>query len=285
MKVLLDVMPEKIIRSNVAVVTVVTCDGCGTKNRLRESALDGHYRCGACHAVIADPFRRPCIRYPRLCLSFGKGVMRYCGLALVVGLLALVLYPMRRADGDQRNKDPVRAEMPLAVAASPTSHLPGSYTATNEPTFGVQPPPTTLRIIAPPARFLEPELPVPANGTVHPYTTADRVAPFNVKSSYGSNYLVKLVDATTAQPGLAVFVRGGENIELKVPLGTFIVKYAAGEKWFGEKYLFGPETGYSRATDPFVFQHSGNQVSGYTITLYKVPNGNLKTESISPEDF
>ncbi len=44
------------------------------------------------------------------------------------------------------------------------------------------------------------------------------------------------------------------EIEIKVPLGSYIVKYAVGEKWYGEKYLFGPETRYNKADEKFVFE-------------------------------
>lgn len=133
--------------------------------------------------------------------------------------------------------------------------------------------------------FLEPELPLPPNGEVFTYTDRKAVAPFEIKSSYGGNYLVKLADAVTDEPVLTVFVRGGDTVNLEVPLGTYFVKYAAGDKWYGYTHLFGPTTGYSKADKVFNFHYSDNRISGYTITLYKVRNGNLRTGSISASEF
>jgi hypothetical protein len=133
--------------------------------------------------------------------------------------------------------------------------------------------------------FNEPELPLPPNGKIQTYTSGAGLAPFEIKSSVGSSYLVKLTDVSTGQPVLTVFVRGGSSVELKVPLGTYVVKYAAGDKWYGYTHFFGPSTGYSKAAETFTFAYEGNRVMGYTITLYKVHNGNLRTESISPNEF
>jgi hypothetical protein len=63
------------------------------------------------------------------------------------------------------------------------------------------------------------------------------------------------------------------------------VRYAGGTKWYGDDYLFGPETTYSKADEVFTFEKVGNSVSGFSITLYKVVNGNLSTSSIEPTEF
>ena len=126
---------------------------------------------------------------------------------------------------------------------------------------------------------------MPASGSVHMYTKADRVAPFEIKAAQGSHYLLKLVDAYTYAPVLTVFVRSGATVDVDVPLGTYEVRYASGESWYGYEYLFGPDTAYSKADQTFTFELVGNQVGGFTITLYKVANGNLHTSQIKPTDF
>ena len=74
-------------------------------------------------------------------------------------------------------------------------------------------------------------------------------------------------------------------MKVKVPFGTYEVRYASGDTWYGYEYLFGPETSYSKADKAFTFEFDGNQISGYTITLYKVTNGNLSTKKIRPNEF
>lgn len=133
--------------------------------------------------------------------------------------------------------------------------------------------------------FQEPEIARPKSGQVQNFSSASPIAPFEIKTSQLGNYLVKLVDTRTRNDIMTVFVRGGTTVEVEVPLGVFEVRYAHGEKWYGYKHLFGPDTVYSKADTTFDFNSDGNRVSGYTITLYSVRNGNLQTSKISAEDF
>lgn len=149
------------------------------------------------------------------------------------------------------------------------------------------PAPTTYE--PPPPQRVErpsiPEQPLPHNGRVRSFTRAEREAPFEIKAAQGSHYLLKLVDAFTRSPVLTVFVHSGTTVSIDVPLGTFEVRYASGESWYGDEYLFGPGTAYSKADKTFTFEVVGNQISGFTITLYKVPYGNLHTSAIKPTEF
>jgi hypothetical protein len=130
-----------------------------------------------------------------------------------------------------------------------------------------------------------PEQSMPYSGAIRTWTSAERIAPFEIKAAPGRHHVVKLVNAYTRAPVLTVFVRGGTTVQVEVPLGTYEVRYASGETWYGYEYLFGPQTSYSKADKTFTFQVIGNQISGFTITLYKVPHGNLHTSPIQPTDF
>jgi hypothetical protein len=102
---------------------------------------------------------------------------------------------------------------------------------------------------------------------------------------FGGVIIVKLSDYYTGRAVLSVFVHGGSTVNLDVPIGTYKIKYASGEHWYGATHLFGPDTAYSKADSSFDFRVIGNQVSGYTLTLYKVVDGNLQTTPISPNEF
>ncbi len=130
-----------------------------------------------------------------------------------------------------------------------------------------------------------PEVAMPYNGQIQMHTNGERVAPFTIQTSQGSNYLVKLVSKYSQQPVMTIFIKGGNTVSTEVPLGTYEVKYATGEPWYGYKHLFGPDTGYSKAESALTFENTGYQISGYTITLYRVSNGNLRTSTISPSQF
>ncbi len=135
------------------------------------------------------------------------------------------------------------------------------------------------------ASFQYPQKALPFSGSVRSYSTAERVAPFEIKAAKGSHYLLKLVDAYTGTPVLTVFVRSGTMVKVDVPLGNYEVRYACGSTWYGYKLLFGPDTAYSKAEKTFTFEVVGNQLRGFTITLYRVANGNLHTSRIRPTEF
>lgn len=129
------------------------------------------------------------------------------------------------------------------------------------------------------------EVAMPENGAIQIHANGERVAPFEIETAQGANYLVKLVSTHSQQAVMTIFVRGGNTVSTEVPLGTYEVKYASGGKWYGDKHLFGPDTVYSKAESKFTFQDTGYQISGYTITLYQVSNGNLRTSTINPSQF
>lgn len=114
----------------------------------------------------------------------------------------------------------------------------------------------------------------------------EAVAPLTISTRQGTgHYFVKIVDWATDTPVMTVFVRSGHSVNIKVPLGSYKIKYAAGSQWYGETYLFGPDTSYSMADKRFDFEEIGNHVSGFTVELFLQPNGNLETKRIRPKDF
>ncbi len=130
-----------------------------------------------------------------------------------------------------------------------------------------------------------PTTPLPYSGQVRSFTAQPRVAPFQIRAAQGSHFLVKLVNAVSKSAVLTVFVHGGKTVDIKAPLGTYEVRYAAGDTWYGDEVLFGPDTSYSKADKTFAFRQIGNEVQGFTITLYKVRHGNLATSQIDRSQF
>lgn len=107
-------------------------------------------------------------------------------------------------------------------------------------------------------------------------------SPFRIITpSYGGeDYFIKLVNKRNGK-SVGVYVRSGTTTEVKIPDGTYSVRYAMGSQWFGLRFLFGLDASYSRAGQDFIF----NNGSGYTLTLQKIPNGNLHTTAMSASDF
>ena len=127
---------------------------------------------------------------------------------------------------------------------SSTTYTPSSYTTST---------PRPLKQTPTPAPFDKPIQPLPPSGRAIAKANFELIAPFEIKSSTGANYLVKLVDTSTGDDVLTTFVRGGETVDINAPLGTYYVKYASGKNWYGDDYLFGPDTQCAKTKETFTF--------------------------------
>ena len=137
--------------------------------------------------------------------------------------------------------------------------------------------------------FNQPLLPLPSTGEIRSLrkkNTGAVLAPLTVVTANGSpNYYLKLVDSETHVVRLVFFVRSGKIAKLRVPLGSYELRYAAGAEWYGEEYLFGPGTEYAKAIEPFDFHTDSDRVLGFTVELIKQINGNLREVAIRASDF
>ena len=129
-----------------------------------------------------------------------------------------------------------------------------------------------------------PEQPLPNTGdTDNP--DLNGIAPLEIKTSSGANYWVKIDEANTNQHVVSYFIRSGETLNVQMPLGSYSIKYATGQKWYGPEYLFGDDTAYSKADNLFNFESNGYETNGYTLELIMQENGNLQTENIDKGQF
>ncbi|MGZ8926941.1 MAG: J domain-containing protein, partial [Methylobacter sp.] len=186
----------------------------------------------------------------------------FFGIVAVIWVMWLVLVP------DDKSAPSVNA-----VTHKPSVHQ--AVTATNQ-----QPIPQSVPV------FNQPEQPLPQSGANNA-NFRDGVAPLKIRTSFvgGYHYFVKIVNLLNSQPIGAYFIRSGETIELKVPLGTYEIRYASGAKWYGLDYLFGSDTTYNKADSTFNFSFDGYQYSGYTKELIMQQNGNLRTSAIMPNQW
>lgn len=128
--------------------------------------------------------------------------------------------------------------------------------------------------------------PLPENGQLIITPKEEKImAPFSVKTSGAENHFVKLEDIQTGKIVMAMFIHAGNTVETTVPLGTYKLKYAAGNNWYGLEELFGTETIRTVANETFTFEIQGNQVVGNTVELILQTRGNLHTTDISKADF
>jgi len=186
---------------------------------------------------------------------------KYSAWYIILGLFVFAIIIGNALDPERRKQTPTLDKVPSEQVA-------------NEPPQASEP------------SFTEPIQPLPLNGAIKKYVQNKAIAPLKIKTrDSGNHYYVKLVDWDTNKPVCTVFIRSGQSVSIHVPLGSYKLKYATGEQWFGTKFLFGPKTAYSVADEQFDFEVQGEHVSGYTVELIQQPNGNLKTSEISAEEF
>jgi hypothetical protein len=138
------------------------------------------------------------------------------------------------------------------------------------------------------ALFNESRRPLPPSGRMHisRKRSHDATGPLNIVTYRDSpNYYLKLVDLNTQTPVLFLFIRSGESVSTEVPLGRYELRLADGGNWYGEEYLFGPTTSYSKADAELTFEREGGKIAGYTLQLEKQVDGNLRETQIAPADF
>ncbi len=128
-------------------------------------------------------------------------------------------------------------------------------------------------------------LELPPNGEIHYYQKAEPIAPLYISTDPTRNYFVKLVDKNTGAMILTVFIRGGQSVNVKVPLGNYELRYASGTNWYGEEQLFGSGTDFQKTDKVFDFYLNGSQIMGHTVELIKQVNGNLPTSEINKATF
>jgi len=139
----------------------------------------------------------------------------------------------------------------------------------------------TVKIETPP--FTAP--PVQINAGIISKNYVSGVAPLEIKTRAGNNYYIKIVNVSNNQAALTAYIVGGRPFEVEMPLGTYEIRYAAGDTWYGTQHYFGPDTAFSKANELFHFTFDGYQYSGYTVELILQVHGNLRTVHIDQSDF
>jgi hypothetical protein len=109
--------------------------------------------------------------------------------------------------------------------------------------------------------------------------------PLKINNSPDSNSLVKLIRVSDGAEVMSIFIRANESVELGVPPGTYQVKVASGQTWYGDAVRFGPNTSYAVLEKPFTFKVEGVQLMGHELSLTQVRHGNLRQSPLGAKDF
>lgn len=254
---------------------VILCRECGKGNKVT-SAVGGAFTCYNCNAQVAAGSAPRRTRKERR-------IYIYAGMAAVGALIYASTF------GETERKRDV-AQLPSDSYSEGVSNFPKTTSPTHQPPAAGVPqrealPIPTARPITD-ADIVKVELvPVPVSPGVMQEPFGKKVAPLGIRTSHGSNYFVKLVQPSTGQTVMSMYVVGGRYFETEVPLGVYEMRYASGEHWYGPEKLFGPDTVYAKADSLFNFRSDGQQYLGYTVELIQQVNGNLGTSRLQPAQF
>lgn len=86
--------------------------------------------------------------------------------------------------------------------------------------------------------------------------------PLTIKNSSAYTYYKIYDDDTLA---MTVFIQSGDSAKVTLPIGTYVMKEAHGDQWFGEDDMFGDEGRYYRCT--FGGEGTATLNSGYSYEI------------------
>lgn len=132
-------------------------------------------------------------------------------------------------------------------------------------------------------------LPLPVNGIFKMADSrgfnSDRSPPFKITNAPGANTLMKLIRVSDGVEVMSIFIRAGQSVEVGVPVGSYRVKIASGQTWYGDAIRFGPNTSYGTLDTVLRFSIEGQQLLGNEVTLTRVKDGNLRQVPLKASDF
>ena len=123
--------------------------------------------------------------------------------------------------------------------------------------------------------------PLPKNGTIRSFGQSARPAPLKVNTRGSDHHLIKLTRPGSTEAVMYLFIRAGQSAQMRVLLGNFEIKWAAGTEWYGYEKEFGESTHYQKDPDLYRFEKNDK----WTLTLYPVSSGNMSSKTISADEF
>jgi hypothetical protein len=145
------------------------------------------------------------------------------------------------------------------------------------------------------AQVSNPGLPSPPTGILHAGRHKRVIAPLTIETESGTNYLLRLVNVSDPSDEILIYLRGGETYSTKAPLGTYRLRGASGQTWYGRNDLFGPYTQFFQLrprdgkaendASLIRFTSNGRQIMGAKLSLKRVLDGNIEQQGITRQEF
>jgi len=263
-------MNDDIIDVEAAEVQVVVCPNCGQQNRLRKRQKQGIFRCGLCKTALPAPFivsdrikKRGSSPMGRFSLS-RRGTALVLFAILALGVIAFISSRLRDLNRPRQpyTPNPSVSSSQSAVPGRRTKIHPSYIRSATEPNG--HPWPTS-------AAYL-PGYPLLASGGLSSVMIDN--------SGNSSDVFLKLValDSIEAFPVRVCYIPAASRFTFReVVAGRYDVRYR--DLVSGSYY----KTEDLTLTEKRTYQ--GTEYSRITLTLYKVPHGNMQTEAIDESQF
>jgi hypothetical protein len=161
-------------------------------------------------------------------------------------------------------------------ATNPGPSLPARLPSAPPPP--APPAPERLATISPPPVAV-------SEGVVRVSKARDRVIPLQIRVATGEHYFIRLVNVADDRDVIDLFIRGGSTLKASMPLGTYRVRFASGQTWYGDKRLFGTQTSYWTAEQRVTFRREKNEPKMVTIELAGRQGGRMKIAPLDPARF
>jgi hypothetical protein len=273
--------------------SIVNCGRCQQPNWVPAGWEARRLQCTHCGVGLAS---RPRRRRRSGAVTLASETMdAFMGAVMLVGIASFYrpAFPML-ADIDARittliesTRDVPRSIVPASgpsVPPAPASKAPGS-TANALP---VSRPAEPLPVVPPPpmrqAAVLPATVPI-SEGIVSASKPRDRIVPLQIRAAAGGNYFVKLVNVADERDVIELFVRGGSTVKANMPLGTYRLRFASGQSWYGETLRFGSPTSYWAANETLTFRRDRNEPRPVSIELAEQKGGGMRVAPLDAARF
>lgn len=132
----------------------------------------------------------------------------------------------------------------------------------------------------------------PKNGQIFDASARGGYGTLTVETGH-SPVFIKVVSIKDPKMTMSFYVKADSRATVHVRNGTYTLRYATGERWFGRKLLFGSGTVYQMFDDNLGFSSrieytgAGREVhcSTWKVTLYPVAGGTAGTTPLNEDEF
>ncbi len=99
--------------------------------------------------------------------------------------------------------------------------------------------------------------------------------PFKLISNDAPNTIFILLDSNTKEKIALLYIKKNDELEIKVPIGTYSYQMIQGENWLGDQEHFGFSTVYLEGDRTVTFSKTAKGAEGHVVKL-KTLDGNMR---------